>query len=235
MANFEIPDNPEFNEALRKLEASDPATADLFNSMFARLMENEAALRGNKTPIVNAKTLDGHGAVYFSKATHQHDAEEIGLGNVDNTADANKPVSTAQQTAIDTAKTEAKSYTDTKIANLINGAPSTLDTLKEIADAMAESEDVVEALDAAVGNKSDKGHKHTKSEITDFPSTMTPSAHNQAASTITAGTLGGKVNANATAQATLTTAQLRDAVILESDPGEGATVTYSPGTIVFSK
>ena len=48
---------------------------------------------------------------------------------------------------------EAKGYTDTKIANLINGAPTTLDTLKEIADAMEESAEVVEALDKAIGTK----------------------------------------------------------------------------------
>ena len=51
--------------------------------------------------------------------------------------------------------TEAKGYTDTKITDLINGAPTTLDTLKEIADAMVENEDVVETLNAAVGNKVD--------------------------------------------------------------------------------
>ena len=62
-----------------------------------------------------------------------------------------------------------------------------------------------------------------------------PSSHNQAASTVTAGTLAGKVQANASAMATLTNAQLRDAVILDTDPGEGATVSYNPGTIVWSK
>ena len=41
----------------------------------------------------------------------------IGLGNVDNTSDANKPVSTAQQSAIDAAKSAANTYTDQKIAN----------------------------------------------------------------------------------------------------------------------
>ena len=39
------------------------------------------------------------------------------------------------------------------IADLINGAPGTLDTLKEIADAMAENEDVVEALEKAIGER----------------------------------------------------------------------------------
>ena len=61
------------------------------------------------------------------------------------------------------------------------------------------------------------------------------SSHNQAANTITAGTLAGKVQANASAMATLTNAQLRDAVVLDTDPGEGATVSYNPGTFVFTK
>ncbi len=55
--------------------------------------------------------------------------------------------------AADTALSNAKSYTDTKIANLINSAPTTLDTLGEIATAMEENSDVVEALEAAVGTK----------------------------------------------------------------------------------
>lgn len=79
----------------------------------------------------------------------------VGLGNVDNTSDANKPVSTAQQTAINTSLASAKTYTDTAIAGLINGAPTTLDTLKEIADAMAENKEVVDALDEAIGKKAD--------------------------------------------------------------------------------
>lgn len=60
----------------------------------------------------------------------------------------------------------------------------------------------------------------------------TPKDHDHAASDITAGTLAGKVQANASAMATLTNAQLRDSVILDSDPGEGATVSYNPGTVV---
>lgn len=62
-----------------------------------------------------------------------------------------------------------------------------------------------------------------------------PSSHDQAASTITAGTFAGKMNADASAMATFTNAQLRDIVVLESDPGEGATVSYAPGTIVGTK
>lgn len=50
---------------------------------------------------------------------------EIGLENVDNTSDVNKPVSIAQAAAISTA-----------INNLINGAPGALDALNELAAAM---------------------------------------------------------------------------------------------------
>ena len=57
------------------------------------------------------------------------------------------------KTYADGAYMQATGYTNEKIAALINGAPSTLDTLKEIADAMLENESVVEALEAAVGSK----------------------------------------------------------------------------------
>lgn len=53
----------------------------------------------------------------------------------------------------DTALNAAKSYTDTSVANLINSAPTTLDTLGEIATAMNENAEVVDALEASIGTK----------------------------------------------------------------------------------
>lgn len=47
-------------------------------------------------------------------------------------------------------------YVDTKIADLVNSAPETLDTLGEVATAIAENETVVNALNSAIGNKADK-------------------------------------------------------------------------------
>lgn len=86
---------------------------------------------------------------------------QVGLGNVDNTSDANKPVSTLQQVALDTYYQQSVGYTDNKIADLINGAPETLDTLGEIATAMQENQSVVDALDAAIGNKANKAELDT--------------------------------------------------------------------------
>lgn len=50
----------------------------------------------------------------------------------------------------------AKSYTDEQIANLIDGSETILETLDRIAQAMKENHDVVEALDKAIGEKADK-------------------------------------------------------------------------------
>lgn len=61
---------------------------------------------------------------------------------------------------------QATGYTDTAIARLIGSAPSTLDTLEEIARAMAENDSVVQALEAAVGLKASEaefqGHAGNK-------------------------------------------------------------------------
>ncbi len=65
-------------------------------------------------------------------------------------------VSDAERIAWNAMYEQATGYTDQEIAKLINGAPSTLDTLGEIANAMGENKDVVEALDSAIGAKADQ-------------------------------------------------------------------------------
>ena len=87
---------------------------------------------------------------------HMLTKNQIELGNVDNTSDKDKPVSTAQQKAIDDAYANSNKYTDEKIADLIDGAPETLDTLKEVADAIEKSKTVEEALNSAIGKKANQ-------------------------------------------------------------------------------
>ena len=65
------------------------------------------------------------------------------------------------QTAIDTAYANSNKYTDTKIGELVNGAPETLDTLKEVADAIEENETIVDALNAAIGTKANQAELNT--------------------------------------------------------------------------
>ena len=101
----------------------------------------------------------------------------VGLGNVDNTSDANKPVSTATQTALDlkanlaspaltgtpTAPTAASNtnttqvattaYVQGEISELLNGAGPAYDTLKELQDILVADEGTVTTLTTLVGTK----------------------------------------------------------------------------------
>lgn len=47
----------------------------------------------------------------------------------------------------------SENYVDTKVANLVNSAPTTLDTLGEVATAIQNNATVVEALNNSIGNK----------------------------------------------------------------------------------
>jgi hypothetical protein len=52
---------------------------------------------------------------------------------------------------VDTKDAEGKAYADQKIADLVNSAPSTLDTLKELADAIAAGETASQGLLTLIG------------------------------------------------------------------------------------
>lgn len=94
-----------------------------------------------------------NGTIYFiSDGTV--DISEADKDYIDN-QDA-QTLTTAKEYTDDTAEgtlTSAKNYTNEKISDLINGAPETLDTLKEISDAMDDNKDVVDALEEAIGTR----------------------------------------------------------------------------------
>ena len=103
----------------------------------------------------------------------------LSLDNVDNTADADKPISTATQTALDlkaplaspaltgvpTAPTAAAdtsttqiattAYVQTELTDLINGAPAGLQTLGEIAEALNDDSNAITNLTTLVNANTD--------------------------------------------------------------------------------
>lgn len=93
----------------------------------------------------------------------------LGLGNVDNTSDAAKPVSTAVtaalglkadtsalETEIENAVSSMTTYSDQLITDLIGGAPEDLDTLKELADALANDAQYSTTLLSKLKQKTEK-------------------------------------------------------------------------------
>lgn len=89
----------------------------------------------------------------------------------------------------------------------------------------------ITTINTNVSGKANATHTHTKSQITDFPTTMTPTAHNQAASTITAGTFAGQVVAPAGTE--YTTARIRNVAFTTTDPGANTTSTLPNGSILI--
>lgn len=51
---------------------------------------------------------------------------------------------------------QAEEYVDGKLDDIVNGAPEAMDTLKELADAIAANSNVMDALNSAIGGKVDK-------------------------------------------------------------------------------
>jgi peptidoglycan hydrolase CwlO-like protein len=111
--------------------------------------------------IKDAKDLNNNELIYFkshAKATYMSDGSTVedtineiktnGGGDIDLSDYETK------EDALGKLQ-EAKSYTDTAIANLVDSAPETLNTLNELAVAIQENEDVVEILNQSIGSKQD--------------------------------------------------------------------------------
>lgn len=111
---------------------------------------------GNDTRLSDSRKASDVSAWAKASTKPSYTKSEVGLGNVDNTSDTSKPVSTAQQTAIDTAYANANKYTDKKVADLIGSAPETMDTLEEVAAAIQKNKDVEKALNEAIGKKANQ-------------------------------------------------------------------------------
>jgi hypothetical protein len=77
----------------------------------------------------------------------------VGLANVDNTADASKPVSTAQASAIATAKSEAIADATSQVNALLTGAPAALNTLDELAAALGDDANFASTVTTSLGLK----------------------------------------------------------------------------------
>lgn len=69
MSYFELSENPIFNSQMRKLEKTDPASADLFNLLFKQLLENEVSIVNGTVIVGNADKLDGNDSTVFALKT----------------------------------------------------------------------------------------------------------------------------------------------------------------------
>ena len=99
-------------------------------------------------------TPSGIGA---AASSHNHDSRYYTETEIDSKI-------TTINTAITTAKTDAQSYADQKIAALVDSAPDALNTLNELASAITDHQEIYDAyvveMDSKLAGKSDTGHTH---------------------------------------------------------------------------
>lgn len=125
----------------------------------------QTALNGKENTIAAGTT-----AQYYrgDKTWQTHDKASVGLSNVDNTSDASKPVSTAQQTALN-AKAPLASPTFTGTVTLpstTNGLTKSNVGLANVDNTSDLSKPVSTATQTALNGKANTSHTHTSADIT---------------------------------------------------------------------
>ena len=113
------------------------------------------------------------------------DAHRQAAATSETNAAAHETNSGASAEAAATSATEAKGHADRaeqmadpdglrneitqQLADLVDGAPEDLDTIREVAEYAQENRDITDQLNAAIGNKADKSHTHAWASITGRP------------------------------------------------------------------
>ena len=67
-----------------------------------------------------------------------------------------------------------------QLADLVDGAPEDLDTIREVAEYAQENRDITDALNAAIGNKANKTHTHTTAQVEGLDDALAGKASTQA-------------------------------------------------------
>ena len=147
--------------------------------------DNGIKRSGTFSPVAENVSYDGTSSG-LSGASVQAAIDELNA-NLNNTIDSipsiDGLVSSGYVDSQDAATIDAaKSYTDDKIALLLNNSSEAVDSIMELAVAMQENESVVDALEQAIGSKADVNHDHndmyyTESEVDDLLSIKSDVTH----------------------------------------------------------
>lgn len=98
-------------------------------------------------------TIDDSGNVSVNDNSHKHTIENV--TGLQDALDAKETPSGATAKA-STAENNAKDYTDTKLAELVGSAPETLDTLRELADALGQDPNFATTITNTLAQKTNK-------------------------------------------------------------------------------
>ena len=196
-----------------------------------------------------ALTLNVHGIANTALLATTADVAAVtkttlGLGNVDNTADTAKPVSTSQASAIATAKAEAIADATSQVNALLTGAPAALNTLDELAAALGDDANFASSVTTSLGLKVDsltpisqKTASYTLSSLTERDDLIEMSSASALVLTIpTDATLnfpiGTSIDILQTGAGQVTIAPVSGTVTVNATPGLKLRTTWSSATLL---
>ena len=130
-------------------------------------------------------------------------------------------------TKADTSTTYSKNDVDTKISNIVNGAPAALDTLKELSDALGADANYSATIVTSLGKKQDKfiqGEIPANTvRLFDGDSTKFRSIHG-----------GSHINVDTTSDAYMTIALNSDSLTLNNTTFTGSVTGLTKSTVGLS-
>lgn len=121
------------------------------------------------------EAVDARGDAVQAKETtkgYRDEAEDFAISASESDTSAHSHRVAAQQAASDAEEWAQMADPDgwrqeitQQLADIVEGAPEDLDTLREIAEYAQENRTITDQLNDAIGNKSSKGHTHKTSDV----------------------------------------------------------------------
>lgn len=118
------------------------------------LLDSKSATTHNHDLMYEAKSSNIQSHISSTGNVHGLTKADLGIGNVENTADLAKPISSAVQTALTFKANQAD--VDLAFQNLLNGSPELLNTLSELATALGNDPNFATTMTTALSGKVDK-------------------------------------------------------------------------------
>ncbi|MCF4098609.1 phage tail fiber domain-containing protein [Maritalea mediterranea] len=150
--------------------ASDPAGVE--GQIYWNTTEKEMRAH-NGTQWVAAYVTLGGALINSNNLSDLTDASlartNLGLGNVENTSDADKPVSVAQQAALDGKADKSSTYTKTEVDSALSGKSET---------GHGHSISDISGLQTALDGKSNTGHGHSISDVSGLQTALDDKSSN---------------------------------------------------------
>ena len=144
-------------------------------------------------------------------------------------ASASEAESHAERAELATDITGLRNEVTQQISELVDGAPEDLDTIREVAEYAQTNRGVTDQLNAAIGNKADKTHTHTTSQISGLDTALNGKAaatHTHTTSQVTGldAALDGKADKSYV--------DSRPAIFTVPDINSASTDNLVPGDVV---